>query len=1082
MSKCKKILGITLLVLLLVATTLLATSCGGSAKKPGKVSAESITYDGGEIKWAAAENARSYKVEVNGNEMKTEITSIAYSSKDADTVTVKITPLGKKDKAGETTEMTFTRLGKDEELVITFNSEGVASWNAITGASAYIVEVNGKSQKITSLSFSDFERGRINTIRVKPSSTDNSTFADWSKSVSKTFLAVPSNIDFDGSRISWKGSSEASGYEIYINGVLLQSVGKVNSYSYDAEGKSFDLTMRAVGDDEEVFSSPESDEARFVYLSPVDEIRVENGTIIWDAVDEASSYDVKLNNKVTNVTQPKVEKIKSGIDNIISICPKGDPKDGAKYFSSWSEEQKVHIIAAPEVNWNSSYALDGTPMASFEWEPVTGVDHYEVLLVHPTGQEENIVASSTVDVFSYAYLEHGEYKVSVKAVPVTGDGYYESSYSEAITVIRLAPPSPATSGIVTSNALSSVPEFTIHLKDQSAAVGFTVYHEGNVIINRANSTNIKVSNILNDRITTAQQFTYSVQAIGEGLDTSSGEMVVTLSSLSSENYAFDITVLATPQNLDPEGKMLNWDAVPNALGYKVIGFDAQTSQNNYDLSGIKTPGDYSLQVFAMGDNRNVLSSPPSETLKVRKLAAPIDVHVEATGESEGKLQIDEVIGAKSYGVSINGSEEYIDSVNLDNINTYVNEGGVSIRVKAVADAYDDANAIYCLTSEPSERLSLVKLKAPTWGQTIHNETHLLWIGATNITAATPGYLVCNGQGIAYDGQYNATQFSLEDFAPGTYTFTIRAIGDGRTTLTSDTSTPVTLTKLASPVVSITPDKTSYMWESVGDAQRYVVYIDGKLVDTINSATGNAFYKYTPKQSDFNNQQGTHNVTVTAVSDQHVDSSPYLIEQVVEELGMPSFNMTYSETSYTPNGKITVTATANTNYTDNTHGFVFQIGGATFDTQTENVYLYNPDNTGTYTATVTAIGGMFDMGGNGKFYINSRAAASKNITLLGTVAKNSISLSGSGTLSWNPVTGATGGYEIVVLDESGNEMFAAPITERNPSHKFDLYDAEFAPERPFKMDNAHLYTFIIRAIGNGSSVINSDTVTWTTADQ
>jgi hypothetical protein len=115
-----------------------------------------------------------------------------------------------------------------------------------------------------------------------------------------------------------------------------------------------------------------------------------------------------------------------------------------------------------------------------------------------------------------------------------------------------------------------------------------------------------------------------------------------------------------------------------------------------------------------------------------------------------------------------------------------------------------------------------------------------------------------------------------------------------------------------------------------------------------------------------------------------------------------------------------------------------------------------------------------------YYINSPAATSKTITILGTVATNKIKLSTDGKLSWTAVDGAVMGYEVIVdYGDGTTETFTASAS--NPSVQFNVYDAQFNPTGKFNINNAANYTFKIRAIGNSSgTLVASAWVEWRTS--
>ena len=1080
MKSIKRIVALTLLLLSLASVMLVATGC---SSKVGEVDSATIRYDGDTISWDAAKNAVKYNVKINGTDIgSTTGTTIAQRS-EASSVNIEITPIGKKDKEGKTASRTFTKLDTIENLY--FDENGKLSWDAVAGASAYIVEVNGKqSERITATSYSTFEVGKVNNIRVRPDSTDNTTYSRWSDTVSKTYLAPPSNVKFDGSKITWSGYAQASGYDIYVNGSKVNNdLVTTSYYMYEANGMSFNLTMKSVGDGTDVFSSGESEIKKYVYLQQASNFIVSDGDLKWDPVDGAVSYTVMINGSEKTVTKPEFTDIQAGRDNVIKVKPMGDPKaKDVTYFSDWSLEQNVHILATPVTSWNGNMNLDGEAMNAFQWEFTEGkIASYEVVITLPDGTTYPESVSKDRDNFGYAFIESGTYKIQIKAVAESGTGVYDSAPSEPITVIRLAPPAPD------NNFIESNPEdvswgFKATFINDAKASGYAIYKEGNLITNTTGNNapnSVRVTDIINSNVTSRQEITYSAQAIGSGkMTVAGGERLVTLSSLSSKNYSFKITVLASPELNPIQGTTLTWSNSQGANGYKVsgIGSGAVKPTETFDFNELNiTAGDYEVKVCARGNGADILASPPSAHVRVRKLAAPTDVHVLTTGESEGSLAFEGVQGATGYNVYFNGNETPINSNNVNNVNDYVTQTGVSIRVAAVADSFDDATQIYCLSSEKSSPVTLTKLATPYFAETPHNNTSIIWVGPTNISASTPGYHVYTGSGLAYSGVYNSTEFSLDSFEAGTYTFFVQAVGDGRTTINSNRSEPLTVTKLATPQVAINAAEGVYYWRGVSDAQRYVVRINGQIVKTVDTAGAGAYFSYAPS-NEFK-AVATYAVTVTAVSDSDIDSKPFRIDQIVKQLSAPEFTVKYSAQSYAPGEKIQVTATATD---ENANGFVFTVGGASSEAQSANTYEHLVNATGVYGVSVTSVGMVFDE--EYVYYINSPAATTKNITILGSVASNKIKLTTEGKLSWTAVDGAVMGYEIVVdYGDGTTETFTASAS--NPSVQFDLYDATYNPTAKFNINNAANYTFKIRAIGNSSgTLIASAWVEWDMSKQ
>ncbi|MBR2343996.1 MAG: hypothetical protein IKA64_07075 [Clostridia bacterium] len=1073
--KVRRILALALLLLTLASVTLLASGC---AAKPGKLDPGSISYDGETLSWGSTSNTERYDVKINGTSYVAYSTSIAHRS-EAASVTIDITPVSSRGKEGKTVSRSFKKL--DTITSIRFDEMGRMSWDSVAGASAYLVEVNGrKSELLTSCSYNSFDIGKSNTIRVRAMSTDNSTYSYWSQSVTKTYLAPPSNIKFDGSRISWSGFGQAEGYDIFINGSKINSDPVTQSfYLYDAGGQSFDLSVQSIGNGTSVFSSKESESHRYVYLAPATNFVVDNGKLLWDAVDGAVSYAVSINGTEKSVSEPVFASIPAGKDNIIKVKPVGNTAEkNVTYFSDWSVEQNVHILAPPTTSWNNNMNLDGEEMNAFRWEPSSaGVSGYEIILVLPDGTTTTQQVSADRDNFGYAFIESGTYKISVKAVAESGSGFYDSAPSDPITVIRLAPPSPDTQSFIVSNPDDISTGFTANFVRDAKAMGYRIYKEGAVIAETTsgNTPNvIKISDIVDPNVTTRQEITYAAQAIGSGKETlTGGNRVVTLSSLSANSYTFIITVLSAPQDLSIEGSVLAWASVQGAQGYKVsgIGSGAQKSTELFDFNEINiTPGDYTVRVCARGDGSTTLASPLSAPVRVRKLAAPTDLHVVTSGESAGRIECDDVRGATGYSFFFNGEEEATKFSKEENIydSGKVTETGVSIRVMAVADSYYEDDQIYCLSSDKSTAITLTKLQTPVFPETPHNNRALIWNAPQNVTAS-PGYEIYTSSGLAYPGIYVGTEFDLSGFDAGTYTFSVKAIGDGRTTISSDESDRITITKLETPEVSINADQGVYFWRGVDEAQRYVVRVNGDIVATIPAAGGSTYYSYAPV--DVFTRVATYSVTVTAVSDSAIDSTPYRIDQQVAQISSPTFQVSYSATQYAPGEKILVYATA----TDpNANGFVFTVGGATSEVQESNRYECATSATGTYGISVVSVGARFDS--NLVYYINSPSTDTKSIILLGSVGTQTVKLTQAGRLSWGAVNNATNGYEIeVTYDDGTTETF----TTSNAYYTFDLYDAQFNASAKFDITKAQNYTFRIRALGNNAgNIIASAWITWT----
>jgi len=217
----KKIFTLSILFAALVITLV---SCSGIKKDASPVDATKITYDGKTVKWEAAENAVSYLITINNlSEAPAPTTAYGYNAKKTDdTVTVTIKSVGENGKEAAPAARSFSRLATITQ--IEFDAEGVMTWESIDGASSYIVEVNGQAKETAETRWDEFEVGKTNRVRVRATTSDGSTFSDFSQEQSRTYLAAPTNIRYDGVNLSWNGSGQyaTNGYEVYIDQVLEQ--------------------------------------------------------------------------------------------------------------------------------------------------------------------------------------------------------------------------------------------------------------------------------------------------------------------------------------------------------------------------------------------------------------------------------------------------------------------------------------------------------------------------------------------------------------------------------------------------------------------------------------------------------------------------------------------------------------------------------------------------------------------------------------------------------------------------------------------------------------------------------------------
>ena len=1073
MKNFRRILTVLLTLVAMVATLVLTTGCSSASGKPSAVSADSIVFDGQQISWGAAKGAQSYKVEVNGQSFTAKTTALAYATSEA-SITVEITSVGRKNKESKTVSKTFTKLGTVAQIY--FDEAGVATWDPVEGATSYDVDVNGQITSVTTCRFDAFGEG-VQRIRVRASSVNKDAYASWSDTVTKTFLSAPKSIKYEDGRISWIAVNEAKGYEVYINGALAMTP-TTTAESFDPQNTSFSVKVKALGDKQNSFDSKMSEEERYVFLQSItpETFKVEAGAIAWDPVPDAAEYKIKLTSAASEITTQATtyNKLSAGTKYQISIKPVGKSSDAhVHYFSSWSQEFPVLFLKSPTTNWNSDLSLeDGNPQRAFGWDPVEGADiaSFSVKIDNLTNGTSKVIdniAPTEVSV-EYDFAEVGEYEISVQAKAKAEVGVYDSAFSKPIKVVRLNPPSPDSSNFIQSTANNLDAGFKVLFKSDIKATNVKIYLEGAEIAKGTHGKQVSVPRPTNADIPVAETFTYSARSIGSGIKYVGDQMVVTLNSLASDDYRFTITVQAAPKDFAFSGTTLTWTAATSTYGFYVEGFTDDPTDMSFDLKKITTPGARTLMVCTKGNGKDILPSTLVKAGDVDKLTRPTELKLIAN-ESGGTLDWSHPLrgkGAQSFNAYFNGSAEAYDASTLNNVASMVDTNSVRIYVVAVGEIMREGT--YVLSSEASEVLSLTKLAEPTFPDKVFNaaETHLIW-NAPLGTNTTPMYMLYDADTqLAMEGTYSSTQYPLAGLKPGTYTFRVKAIGNGTSTINSELSSQIaTITILESPQVSLVDG--SFVWPVVPAAQDYTVMIGDELIQSSRiTQDGKGNFVFTPDESDFKTT-GIHYISFKATSQSDVDSQPTVINQVVKKLTQPTFTFSYTSDHFDPNEKIVVEGV--TQQPDLVTSFIFKVGDANAVPVNHigGVASYSAEAkyTGKYKISAMVTGGKFDA--EGAYYVSSDYAAEKSITLLGQPTSGQVTKT---QIKWNPVVSAVQ-YHLVIYNEAGVEIYnndaisATAVTITGDA--FASYNTEQSKN----------YTFVLRAIGNKTTIIDSETIQW-----
>ncbi|QOR35899.1 Ig-like domain-containing protein [Clostridium sp. 'deep sea'] len=419
--------------------------------------------------------------------------------------------------------------------------------------------------------------------------------------------------------------------------------------------------------------------------------------------------------------------------------------------------------------------------------------------------------------YIYSTNKESNYTVTVKAVA----GELESELSDEVSYVTKQLSKPQ----------------NLHVEDQDDSLKITWQAVENaqsymLTINGADYETTEPQYIYNSN--NESSYTITVKAVA-------GE----LESELSDEVSYVTKQLSKPQNLQVENQeeslKITWQAVVNAQSYvlTINGAEYETTEPQYIYS-TNNESNYTITVKAVaGELVSELSDEFSYVTK--QLSKPQNLQVE---DQEGSLKItwQAVEDAQSYLLTING-EEY-ETTEPQYIYTKNNESNYTVTVKAVAGELESelSDEVSYVTKQLSKPQNLQvenqedSLKI-TWQAVVNAQSYVLRINGAEYETTEPQYI------------YNSNNES-------NYTITVKAVVGELESDLSDEVSYVTkqLSKPQNLQVENQEDSLKITWQAVVNAQSYVLTING------------AEYETTEPQYIYNsNNESNYTITVKAVA-------------------------------------------------------------------------------------------------------------------------------------------------------------------------------------------------------------------------
>lgn len=192
-------------------------------------------------------------------------------------------------------------------------------WEAVKGASKYIVSVNGKTTETEELSYTltVTEPGNYVITVSASDGKETKTSKELTYTVKGT-LSAPV-ITLSGNKVSWNAVPNATGYEVYVDGTLKATVTATNySMPLNMEVGDYAVTVKAKGGD--LYKDSAASNSVTFNVKPAEPvtqplgkatIAIDGRTVTWNAVDNATAYDVYVNG-VKNATVTATQYVFAG--------------------------------------------------------------------------------------------------------------------------------------------------------------------------------------------------------------------------------------------------------------------------------------------------------------------------------------------------------------------------------------------------------------------------------------------------------------------------------------------------------------------------------------------------------------------------------------------------------------------------------------------------------------------------------------------------------------------------------------------------------------------------------------------------
>lgn len=697
-------------------------------------------------------------------------------------------------------------------------------------------------------------------------------------------LKTPTNLSFNGDTISFVAQDNlgAQSYELKIAGEII-NIGNNTNYDFDnlldkidsslLYNREVSCSVRAVGDNNVFKTSDFSEEIKFVKLSEVSNVYVQNEMLYFNGIEGVANYTVDVTAGGKMLSSITVNNVGLEAKQIsVDMAQLTDSANGASYILSIKPNTEsysgldIDVYGGKPVNVKYNVLAKVTNLAInnrvISWDFVENATTYTAKL-YKGGvvlREYQNITSNFIEIFDE---DAGYYGCEVIANSSADNTTTGKLYSERLDfTILSAPIVTANDNIVSWSEVANAEGYLVTIKNTE---GITLVSKKFVI-----GTTYDVSKF------NAGQYEIEVASYGNGSDiltsiysTTTGWTVLNLVQLNIENkvlYWADVDPSSKHKYhilFNTGGNEIDLELTEEDYSAGVYGYDEIKGKYFFNLSKYDfEPNTYTISVQSLGEG-SVFDADENST-KLIKLA---DAKINSI--SNKTFAIDKVASGVRYELKVYHAS---DSDLIDPLEDVISGLGSSFTINSsnlsagdyVAKVFVYGNNLEIFDAEnktsDTSTMPFSKLETPSLDVNKSDVT-LEWSGVNKAES----YKLYQGENAqTFTHQTDKTdkyKFSVSNLTAGEYDYTIQAIGNKKDVLDSDiTTTPVSVKKLSDPQISF--DKNSQIYtmscSNVADkdfVEEYIFSINGKSVDVDSNGEADCSSEFV--------EAGTYSVIVYA---------------------------------------------------------------------------------------------------------------------------------------------------------------------------------------------------------------------------